>query len=264
MKIGLIGCGNLVNAIIRGFNSKQPKSNYQFYCYTPSQTRAKELAEAVGGIHCQSLEECKNLDVYLFGFKPQNYQEAIIDLKKVIPEGATLWSLLAGVSSERIGGDFLDNSVIRIMPNTASRVQSGITLYYHNDQVPQKAVNAFVDIFESVSNVYELESDDMIDRVTGVSASGPALVLEIGVQLASKLVEYGLDLDQAQEIVRDLFLGTGKMLQHDLDAEKLKEQITSKKGVTYEALQVLNQKNIGEILYEAIDAAYKRSVELRD
>ncbi len=265
MKIALVGCGNLVNAIVRGFFSSQPDHSYDFYCYTPSQSRAMELAKAINGNFCKSLDELKGCDVYLLGFKPQNYSEASGELKKIISGGASLWSLLAGTSSDKIESDFPENSVLRIMPNTASFTRKGISLYHYNrEKVSEEILQAFNEIFGAVSRTYFLESDDMIDRTTGVSASGPALMLEIAIQLSEKLISYGLTTEMSQMIVRDLLIGTGSLLEKDLDAKKLKDQVTSKKGVTFEALEVLKKNEIGKTLQEAIDAAYQRSVELRN
>lgn len=267
IKIGLLGCGNLVNAIIRGYVAKEPFHEFEFNCYTPSEKRAFNLAKDINGKFCNSKNDLKDLDIYLFGFKPQNYEEAKKTYAKIIPKGATIWSLLAGVSTEKIQEDFPFNHVLRIMPNTASYVQKGISLYHYKEDektpFPGKTLNAFKKIFEVVSNIYFIKTDDLIDRVTGVSASGPALLFEVAIQLSSKLIMYGIEKDDAQRIVKDLFIGTGKLLEKDLDAKKLKEQVTSKKGVTYEALEVFRKNDLGDILHQAIDAAYKRSKELR-
>ena len=45
--------------------------------------------------------------------------------------------------------------------------------------------------------------------------------------------------------------------------ESLREKVTSKKGVTSEALQILEKNNLDNILGGAFNAAHKRTLELR-
>src|SRR5690606_28631391 len=99
-------------------------------------------------------------------------------------------------------------------------------------------LSPFHEIFGKVSELFFLKSDDMVDRVTGVSGSGPALIFEFANQLAQTLEELGVEGEASKEIVSGLFIGASTLLNEEKNFEDLRNQVTSKKGVTFEALKV--------------------------
>jgi pyrroline-5-carboxylate reductase len=70
----------------------------------------------------------------------------------------------------------------------------------------------------------------------------------------------------AKEIVSQTFFGSAALMNSpansDKSFEELRSQVTSKKGVTYEALGVLENNNLQNIFSNAFEAAYKRTIEL--
>ena len=64
------------------------------------------------------------------------------------------------------------------------------------------------------------------------------------------------------EIIKSLNISSSIQLIRLVD-ESLREKVTSKKGVTSEALQILEKNNLDNILGGAFNAAHKRTLELR-
>ena len=104
----------------------------------------------------------------------------------------------------------------------------------------------------------------LIDAVTAVSGSGPAYVFYLTECLAAAGEKAGLDPALAMQLARATVSGSGELMRvSGLDAATLRQNVTSPKGTTYAALQVLMAENgLDALMTEAIAAATRRSREL--
>ncbi|MEJ7509419.1 pyrroline-5-carboxylate reductase dimerization domain-containing protein, partial [Staphylococcus simulans] len=72
----------------------------------------------------------------------------------------------------------------------------------------------------------------------------------------------GLEKRQVEESIRNLIIGTSKMIERsDLSMEQLRKNITSKGGTTQAGLDALAEHNISGIFEDCLNAAVKRSIE---
>ena len=112
-------------------------------------------------------------------------------------------------------------------------------------------------------SLFVFESDDWIDRITPYSGSGPAYIFEVARIMCKELEDLGLDVVSAEKMVAHTIYGSAKMLVESNDSPKaLRDNVTSKKGVTYEALQVFKDSDFPGIFKKALKAAYARAKEL--
>ena len=141
-KICFLGCGNMVSSLLevcRGVDS-----NFQFSFFTPSKEKARKLSGEHQGVFLESLSDIDTHDIFVFGFKPQQYLEAVKQYSTILPSKIEIWSLLAGTSLESIESDFPEAAVFRVMPNVCSSVGEGISLYTHSLNAETKY---FLDFF---------------------------------------------------------------------------------------------------------------------
>ncbi len=265
MKIVLLGCGNLITSIFEGISKHENllKEN-NFFTYTPSATRAKSLALTLNGQYVSSFDSLKDQDIYILGFKPQTYTEAILEYKSIIPDGAQVWSVLAGIGIDRMKVDFPNNHILRIMPNICSKVGKGINLYLSTENFPKTGLEKFHQLFGAVGSSYLMSSDDELDYITGVSGSGPALIYNFLESLEASLEKSSLSHEDRKSIIANLASGSIALFEQSSDdLSTLRQNVTSKKGVTHEALETYRRANLESITLDAIKAAYRRSSELR-
>ena len=115
-----------------------------------------------------------------------------------------------------------------------------------------------------MGEVVTVENEAMIDAVTAVSGSGPAYVFYLTECLAAAGEKVGLPKDLAMQLARATVAGAGELMrQSGTEAATLRQNVTSPKGTTYAALQVLMAEDGMQPLFDkAIEAATKRSREL--
>ncbi len=260
MKIAVLGCGKMAQALFLG--AKELLKNDEVFTYTPSHTRALELAKAVGGTNVQELSKLPLCDVIFIACKPQQFNDLAESLGNQYKDSLMV-SLMAGVKVASIIKKLGSPKVIRTMANTPSLIGEGVTLWMESGELDTQIKQKVLDIFSSVSFLYEVKSDDEIDFLTSFSGSGPAYVFEWARIFIEKMKTRNISEIEAKKIIGHTFLGASKLLlESSEDAETLRKNVTSPQGVTYEALKVFENRGMQDIIGQAMDNAYSRAVEL--
>jgi pyrroline-5-carboxylate reductase len=261
INIAVLGCGNMAQALVKGMY----KSNHEieFHTYTPSHSKALKLANEVNGISYKNLNEIPDCRFYLIACKPNQVKDLGESIKGYIDPSAIIISILAGTTVSSLQTIFKNNNIIRVMPNTPCLIGEGVNLVYASSSIEQKDFDYIKTQLEYVSTLFEMKEENQIDDFIGVSSSGPAYVFEIARILAKKLQALGLEPSAAKLMTNKVLYGSSKLLLNSEDsAEKLRNKVTSKNGVTFAALETLKEYQLEKAFNEALDNAKKRSIEL--
>ena len=196
--------------------------------------------------------------------KPQVAPQAVPALTPLVSDSTVVVSIMAGRTlrflSEALGRSC---AIVRAMPNTPAAIGRGITV-----AVPRNASAAQRDLADrllAASGAVEwIDDESLMDAVTAVSGSGPAYVFLLAESLARAGVAAGLPPQLAAKLARDTVAGAGELLHRSpLDAQVLRENVTSPGGTTAAALAVLmSQNGLEPLMTKAIAAATARSRDL--
>lgn len=263
--IGVIGCGNMASAIVKGIHQKKPEE--RFLTYTPSFTRAQTLAEAVKGEAVKELSDLRECDALIIGCKPQQFEELAANLTKAFDlSGKYIISIMAAVPAVSVIDKLGSKMVTRIMPNTPALLGEGVSLAFHSKDVTESWRQKSYEYFSACSKVHILNSESLFDQVTTVTGSGPAYVFYFAKTLADNLKAWGVNESDSRAMVTQLFKGAAALMEASPDKNlgTLIDEVTSKGGVTIEAVKVYQEKKLDEISEEALKAAVKRSGELSE
>jgi pyrroline-5-carboxylate reductase len=231
----------------------------EFFCYTPSLVKARALAIEIDGHLIENIFDMPNdLDWYLLGFKPQSLN----DFSYAFKADSKIISILAGVNTKKLRTKFNLEKIIRLMPNTPSAIGAGANLFFVNEFITTQEAADFISLFMASGSLYKMITEEDLDSSTPFSGSGPALLFEIARIFENELSKMTGGAVPAREIIAQTFFGAASLMQSEMSFEELKEQVTSKKGVTHEALEVLKNNNLEGIFGEAFHRAYKRTIEL--
>jgi pyrroline-5-carboxylate reductase len=203
--------------------------------------------------------------VIAIAVKPDLVAKLLPELEPMIGEGTVVLSIAAGRTLESLARSLPPGtSVVRAMPNTAAAIGQSMTVACANAAVTAAQAAECTALLEAVGDLMWLDDESLLDAVTGVSGSGPAYVFLLAECLAEAGRASGLDAELAQRLARATVAGAGALLrQSDLSPAKLRENVTSAKGTTAAALEVLMGKDgFQELLNRAVAAAAKRSKEL--
>jgi pyrroline-5-carboxylate reductase len=258
MKIGFFGAGNMANALASSIKSNFPEATV--YVYSPGKISAKKLSDKISGIFISELSEMPlNLDWYFLAFKPQSLPNFSFNFS----ENSKVISILAGVRLSKLHATFGEIKIVRMMPNIPSVISAGANLFFVPDCFSDIEINNLKLISISFGSAFFLDNEDQVDVITPFSGSGPALILEFARIFESELISLiGSKID-SRDIVAQTFLGTSLLMKKSmLSFSEMRDQVISKKGVTYEAMKVLDDAGIEKIFHLAFISAYKRTIDL--
>ena len=227
-----------------------------------------EMAE-LGVKHYKSADEWKGEipDFIILAVKPPLVQEALSQVDGIVNEENVILSVSAGKRICDLEAPFENKKVkvIRAMPNTPAQVARAISVCVDNGRVSEEQKNEVTELLSCIGVVEWIEDEAMMDAVTGVSGSGPAYIFYMAEVLAKAAEDVGLPKELAMKLAIHTINGAGELLlQADVSAGQLRQNVTSPKGTTEKALEVLMNQESGlqVLMKKAVEAATERSKEL--
>ena len=133
--------------------------------------------------------------------KPQMMQEALPTLQAMGGGETVFLSVAAGISIRTYEDILGSNSpILRAMPNTPAAIGQGITALIGNAVSTADHIDLAHALLSAIGEVVDLDSENQMDAVTGVSGSGPAYVFYMIDALAKAGEAQGLSLDLAMQL----------------------------------------------------------------
>jgi pyrroline-5-carboxylate reductase len=204
--------------------------------------------------------------VIVVAVKPQAVADVVPGLATLVGSETVVLSIAAGKTLASLERFFpKGTAVVRAMPNTPAAIGRGISGVVANTATTAAQKDLCQRLLSAAGEVVWVGDEALIDAVTAVSGSGPAYVFLLAECLAEAGRVAGLAPDLAMKLARATVSGSGELLHRsELDAQKLRKNVTSPGGTTAAALGVLMRDKSGlqDLMTEAVLAAVKRGREL--
>jgi pyrroline-5-carboxylate reductase len=265
-ELGIIGAGNMAEAIVRGV--------VRAGLLQPGQIIAADVAAArrdlfANELHVPAVQDnadaARSARVLLLSVKPQQMSAALARLGEVADPATLVISIAAGISSTFIEtnlGAAKAWRVVRAMPNTPMLVGEGMVGIARGKHASPEDLAYARRIFESAATVVEVR-EEQIDAVTALSGSGPAYFFFLVEQMVKAGVELGLTAEQSHLLATRTALGAAKMLTGSSDSpQELRRKVTSQGGTTQAAITHMESQQVGSAIIAAVVAAERRGKEL--
>ena len=262
--IGFIGAGNMATAIISGL-IRNKFNNSHVFVSSPEEDHLEKLKGNFSvNVSKDNREVVNSVSTLVLAVKP-NVVEAVLDeLSTEIPKNDPLLiSIVAGYKIASIE-DKLESKlkIVRAMPNTPASIGMGVSALTANQWIVEEDKSVPESVFGSIGLTCWLE-ESAFDLFTALIGSGPAYIFYFieALQEAAK----GLNLDESttKELITEMIKGSSTLANQSEDSlSLLREKVTSPGGVTEKALEVLNRKEVGRSIIEAILEAADKSKTL--
>jgi len=263
-KIGMIGCGNMGEAILSAILSNSIVSNRQVLVSDIDSAKLDRIKGAYKvDVTFNNSIVAKSSECLILAVKPQEMDEALASVMEYLGEKKLLISVAAGVTIQRISSIVGKNiRIARVMPNMPALVRMGFSAIAFSSNMDAKKADFAKKIFRSVGDVEEVE-EKALDAVTAVSGSGPAYFYYLIETLISAGIKLGLKPDTARKAVIKTALGSVELLNRTKGSPgDLRRKVTSKGGTTEAALGVFKKMGLARIIEDGVKAARARSREL--
>jgi len=262
--VGLIGAGNMAEALIRGLLGRDVVPSARLWVTNRSNTARLEALDERFGV--QITREKRTLtaaaSILILAVKPKDMAQALDELRGLVHADHLVISVAAGIPLTAIEDALPDAAVIRAMPNTSAAVQESATVLAAGVRANEAHLSDAEAIFRAVGDVAVVD-EDLLDAVTALSGSGPAYVYHLVEAMIHAGRDLGLDGELARRLAVQTLVGAARMLAETReDPGELRRRVTSPGGTTMAALQTLEARGFARSVREAVDRAAQRSREL--
>ncbi len=267
MKLGLIGCGKMGGALLRGACKASLVKAKDVIVFDKVPAAIAALQKELPGVQVAKdpAELAAKSDVVMLAVKPQDMQAL---LKKVQGsglkvQGALFLSIAAGISLKQLESWLGDKArVIRSMPNTPALILQGASAFARGAKATDDDMLLASQILGAVGLAQEV-SESLLDAVTGLSGSGPAYVYTVIEAMADGGVLMGLPRATALQLAAQTVAGAAQMvLQTGKHPAALRDEVTSPGGTTIAGLEQLEEHGLRNALIQAVRKATERSKDL--
>ena len=266
-KLGIIGCGNMAEAILKGILDSKFLKSVEISAFEINHDRKGYISGKYHILFAESLQSLVTNSRYiLLSVKPYNISSLLDKLKAYFDyKRNVVISIAAGVSTNYIVHKLKSNApVIRIMPNTPAMVKKGMAAISKGIYATGEDVEFAKELMGSLGNFIVID-EKFQDTVTAISGSGPAYFFLFCKYLIEAALKNGLNQTTSEMLAINTMVGAGEMMQKfEMSADHLIKMVASPGGTTEIALNKFIENGLEKIVLESVESAIKRSKELQD
>ena len=262
MKVGIIGCGNLGKALVKGLlytdvNPQDIRINVK-----TEQTKERVKAEfpdvcVIG----EKRELVEWADAVIVVVEPKNAAEVLREVGTCDLSGKCVISFMAGITREEIkqmlGEQGEKACLVRVMPNVSIANGKGI-LGITYDVPVQPVLQEILRMFDKLGYVLKVEEEGL-NTITVTAASG----LAFAASMLNAYQNAGNTLLENEEASREITL---RVFENVLDLIKkenlsfadLVARIATKGGTTEAGMNALDQKAVTDAMTQCMKASYEK------
>lgn len=263
-KLAVLGTGKLGGILLRAYLKQGLFSARRVTATVKHNDKAQALAKELGvNVMTENRKAVRGADIVLLGVKPQVVGEVLKEIAPELSEDTLVVSVAASVPTnyieQHVGGNV---PVVRAMPNTCSRVGSGMTGICRGTHAGAEHLETARAMFDAVGRTVIVDEKNM-DAVTGLSASGPAFAYIILESLAEAGVKVGLPREVATLLAAQMMKGAASVVLETGDHPALlKDSVTTPAGCTIDGILELEEGKLRVTLIKAVVKATHRAGEL--
>ncbi len=261
MKIGMIGCGKMGEAILKGIAGAG--GDREIIVTRRNGAELKRIADAYRATAgCN--RDAALCDVVFLAVKPQQYNLVLGEIREHVKKDALFIYLAPGISPDMMAEKLCapEMKIIHMMPNTPCAIGAGVNAYACRKNVRPEDEKLFVSLVSPTGITVRVEEKQM-NAVVGVSGSSPAYFYMMLDAVAKAGVRAGLKRDDALRMAAQTMMGSAKMvLETGSHPSKLRDDVCSPGGTTIEAVCALDRAGFEGIVAEAANVCITRSEEM--
>lgn len=264
MIYGVIGSGNLGSVLVKSLAQSVVQSPAQVFAFDSNSEKTKKLKEDCGICVADNVAQLiESVQVVLIAVKPKDVEALCYEIKKHRKFEQTLQfcSVAAGVTLQSLelwlGAR---EQITRAMPNLPSVVGKGMTGLY---SPLRKNSEFFEKVFDGIGKTLIVQTEETLDIVTGLSASGVAFIMLMFEAMIHAGIELGLSREEAELLTLQTAYGSSSMvLEMKKDPAQVRQEVSSARGTTVAGLAVLEKEQFHATLVAAVKASVARAREI--
>jgi pyrroline-5-carboxylate reductase len=200
-------------------------------------------------------------DVVVFAIKPQMVAGVLPELQGVIPAGAVVLSIMAGITIATLRDGLDHPAVVRAMPNTPAMIGAGISGWTAALAVSASQKALAQQVLESFGQAVYVDDEHYINHVTAISGSGR---LRFPHPRSHDRCRCGDWLARWRNnwLNKTCSARCAMPSASPKHPAELRNDVTSPAGTTAAGLNAMEKAGLRSAISEGVRAAFERSIEL--
>lgn len=263
-RIGFIGVGAMGKSILAGLIQSEQFSPDDISIVSKSEARADWVSQQFNVQRHSCIDTlAQSCDVILLCVKPKDLSVVAGKMERVDLSGKLLISTLAGVSMKSLRDKFPEPFLVRSIPNIASEVGEGVTLWSASEETPRSYLELTQRLWGAVGLSLQVDHEDYITLGSPISGAAPAFMGLFMEALVDAGVLLGLPRDMSSQLVLQSLKGSCELISHaERDACLVRHRVTSPGGLTAVCMAKLETEGFRKALLESVVAGNLKTVEL--
>lgn len=254
MIVGIIGVGRLGLALVKGLINGGIDPN-KINVYDVS-VEALKRVEPLGVLLCRSISDLVEAsEIIVVSVKPGDILDVVKAIAPALTEDKVLVSVAAFVPLQSIESYTKNRRVYRAMPNIAIEVNKGFTAL----TPPERKCSKVEELFRVLGEVAWVK-EDLLDLMTLISASTPAIVAELIDAFILAALKAGVPYDLTKKAVASVFQGVGKLAELK-DVSSIRDSVITPRGSTIILIEKLYTYGVKGRLVKALSDAVEEYLE---
>ena len=259
-KLGVIGGGNMAQAILKGAINHVIWSD-EICVSNPHLGKLGLLRNQGVKVTTDNREAAQFGDVILLAVKPQVLEGVLTEIEDLLA-GKTVLSIVAGCSRRWLKERLPQSYIVCAMPNTPLTLGKGATAITPMDDVPQAAYRFASSLFMRAGGVFVVPEDKM-NEIIPVNGSSPAFFFRFVELMAREAESCGIPYDMAVKMAAQTMAGAAEMmLKTGKSPKELADDVCSPGGTTLAGLSAFDDLDMAGMMKETFKRCIDRAYEL--
>lgn len=264
-KTCFIGAGNMAEALVRGLlaSGRFGKKDMAVCDVNPGRLSLFSSEYGIAG-DGDARSVVAASDVVVFCVKPGVVPAVCRRIRPAAGKKKLYVSIAAGVrmsSVLRLLGE--GTKLARVMPNAPALSLSGASCVCFGEGLSAGEEDFVLGMFGCLGKAFRVESEELMDAVTGLGGSGPAFVATFVEALCDGGVKAGLGRELSLALALQTVLGTSRMiLESGAHPAEIRDMVASPGGTTMSGMHSLERGGFRAAVMSAVESAALRSAEL--
>ena len=264
-KIGFIGYGSMGSMIIEGFLSSEVVKPDEIIVSNRTKSKLDDIKKEYPEI------EITDNNAYLAGKCHKIFifvgtsavKEVIKEIKDELSEDSHITYIAAALTMDNVKSAF-PGKITKVIPSLTSKVNEGVSLICHNEEVSEAEADFINNLFSSISDVKIVEEENF-EAGTDLTSCAPAFIAEIFLKFAeSGAKNSNFTPAEAKDMVIKTLYGTAKLLyEGDINFEEIISRVATKGGITEEGVKIL-EKRLPDIFDELLKTTLTKHEKIED
>ncbi len=263
-KITFIGGGNMASCIFKGIIKTRPQKD-EIIVSGPHLEKLEHFKQCGATITSDNVAATRASDVIFLGVKPQMLTTVLTELVAagIDFKNKLTVSMAAGYMCNSIAKIIGSPCIIRIMPNTPSKLGLGVVGIYYAPETSAEDRALCKELLKGLGSIIETTDEEGINVIGCLGGSSPAFMYRFLEALIAETVARGFAERDARQMIQQMALGTASMCiaNPDTPISQMREAVTSKGGTTIEGLKMMTEYHFEEMMSAVVKASMDRTRE---